>query len=94
MVLTTEKAGGLIPPAFSKKDKNMKYLITKDTMANGEKVFAGDVVELSVEEGTVLVNYGKAEISTGKATETKDRSVGLKKSDKPKLTRRKSKDVT
>ena len=44
----------------------MKYLILSDTVANKEKVKAGDVVELPVDEGRSLVGYGKAEEYKGK----------------------------
>ena len=39
----------------------MKYTILKDTVAGGKKVSAGDVVELSDDEGRILESYGKAE---------------------------------
>jgi len=63
----------------------MKYLILADTVANQKRVNAGDVVELSNEEGNILVGYGKAEVFKGKEKPKKaDRSVGLKTSDTPK----------
>ena len=49
MVLDTMK-GGISPP-FAKKVKIMKYTILKDTVASGKKVSAGDVVEISEDEG-------------------------------------------
>ena len=69
----------------------MKYTILKDTVASGKKVSAGDVVELSEDEGKVLESYGKAVKGGEKKSEKKDRSVGLESSEKPKVTKRKSK---
>ncbi len=85
MTLTTEKAVGILPTAFSKKgDEMKKYLILSDTLADNKKVKAGDTVELSDDEGAILVGYKKAELSTVKETKKKtDRSVGLEKSETP-----------
>ena len=66
---------------------NMKnYLILKDTMAAGLKVYVGDIVELNEDIGNQLVGYHKAEETTSKpkTKSTKvDRSVGLESSDAP-----------
>ena len=35
--------------------KKMKYLILVDTVADGKKVRAGDVVELNQQEGNILI---------------------------------------
>lgn len=59
----------------------MKYLILQDTIANKEKVKAGDIVELSIDEGRSLVGYGKAEEYKGKPKKESNRSVGLEKSE-------------
>ena len=59
----------------------MKYLILQNTIANKQKVNAGDVVELSVDEGRSLIGYGKAEEYNGKPKKETNRSVGLKKSE-------------
>ncbi len=59
----------------------MKYLILQDTIANKEKVKAGDVIELSIDEGRSLVGYGKAEEYKGKPKKESNRSVGLEKSE-------------
>ena len=59
----------------------MKYLILQDTVANKEKVKAGDVVELSIDEGRSLVGYGKAEEYKGKPKKESNRRVGLEKSE-------------
>ena len=80
MVLSTNKMGGLISTRSSKGEK-MKYLILQDTIANKQKVNAGDVVELSVDEGRSLIGYGKAEEYKGKPKKETNRSVGLKKSE-------------
>ena len=80
MVLSTNKMGGLISTRSSKGEK-MKYLILQNTIANKQKVNAGDVVELSVDEGRSLIGYGKAEEYKGKPKKETNRSVGLKKSE-------------
>jgi hypothetical protein len=91
MVLTTEKAVGVFSTALSKnKESKMKVLILRDTVADGKKVSAGDVVELNNDTANILISYGKAEVSEGKVSEKKDRSVGLEKSE-VKVKRRKEK---
>ena len=82
--------GGLIA-AQLRKGGYMKYLILSDTVANKEKVKAGDVVELSVDEGRSLVGYGKAEEYKGKPKKETNRSVGLEKSEAPKPKKRSKK---
>jgi len=58
-----------------------KFLITKDTIANGQKVSAGDIVELKEDVGHELCAYGKASVHIEKPkAEKEDRSVGLKTS--------------
>lgn len=58
-----------------------KFLITKDTIANGQKVSAGDIVELKEDVGHELCAYGKASVHIEKPKAKKeDRSVGLKTS--------------
>lgn len=68
----------------------MKVLILRDTIADGKKVSAGDVIELSNDTANTLISYGKAEVSEGKVSVKKDRSVGLEKSE-VKVKRRKAK---
>jgi DNA helicase TIP49 (TBP-interacting protein) len=59
-----------------------KYKILQDTVANGSKVHAGDIVELDQETGHSLCGYGKAEIHVEKPkVKQADRSVGLETSD-------------
>jgi len=58
-----------------------KYTILKDTVAGGQRVHAGDIVELPEHEGHALCGYGKAEIHVAKPKAKKeDRSVGLETS--------------
>jgi len=80
MVLSTNNMGGLIATQL-KKGEYMKYLILTDTVANKAKVKAGDVVELSIDEGRSLIGYGKAEEYKGKPKKETNRSVGLEKSE-------------
>ena len=62
--------------------KMTKYKILQDTVANGSKVHAGDVVELDQETGHSLCGYGKAEIHVEKPkAKQADRSVGLETSE-------------
>jgi len=69
--------GGGNTPTLNMK----KYLITKNTVANGQRVNAGDVVKLSESVGYELCSYGKAEVHVEKPkTKKEDRSVGLKTS--------------
>ena len=91
MVLTTEKAVGIYSTALSKdKESKMKVLILRDTVADGKKVSAGEVIDIDNDTANVLISYGKAEASDGKVSEKKDRSVGLEKSE-IKVKRRKGK---
>jgi hypothetical protein len=82
--------GGVKSP-FLKKEKIMKYTILKDTVAGGNKVYAGDVIDLPEDEGKVLMSYGKAEEAKASAPKKEDRSVGLDDLEKPKVQKRKSK---
>jgi DNA helicase TIP49 (TBP-interacting protein) len=90
MVLSTNNMGGLIATQL-KKGEYMKYLILTDTVANKEKVKAGDVVELSIDEGRSLIGYGKAEEYKGKPKKETNRSVGLEKSETTKPKKRSKK---
>ena len=70
--------GGSNPPNLNMKN----FLILRDTVAKGQRVKAGDIVELPEDIGYELCAYGKAEPHAGKAKPKKtDRSVGLKKSE-------------
>jgi DNA helicase TIP49 (TBP-interacting protein) len=90
MVMTTDGMVGLTPTFPNKKEKVMnKYLILSDTVADKKNVKAGDIVELDIDEGKALVNYGKAEISTAKETKKEsNRSVGLETSEAPRPKKR------
>ena len=91
MVLSTEKAVGVFSTVLSKnKESKMKVLILRDTVADGKKVSAGEVIDIDNDTANVLISYGKAEASDGKVSEKKDRSVGLEKSE-VKVKRRKGK---
>ena len=79
--------GGSNTPIFTMK----KYLILTDTVAHGQKVRAGDVIELPEDEGHILCSYGKAEVHIEQKIKKVDRSVGLEKSDAPKVSKRKAK---
>ena len=69
--------GGSNTPNLNMK----KYKILQDTVANGQKVHAGDIVELSEHEGHTLCAYNKAEEHIAKPKAKKaDRSIGLKTS--------------
>ena len=69
--------GGSNTPNLNMK----KFLITKDTIANGQKVSAGDIVELKEDVGHELCAYGKASVHIEKPkAEKENRSVGLKTS--------------
>ena len=70
--------GGSNTPNLNMK----KFLITSDTVAKGQRVHAGDVVELPEDIGHELCAYGKATPHVEKPKAKKvDRSVGLEKSD-------------
>ena len=57
----------------------MKVSILRDTVAGGKKVSAGDVIARFNDTVNTLISYGKEEVSQGKVSEKKDRSVGLEK---------------
>lgn len=67
-----------------------KYLITKATVCNGQRVNPGDVVEVTVDEGFILVNCNKAQEYVEPKPKPKkvDRSVGLETSDTPAVKKR------
>tara|TARA_R100001460_G_scaffold73915_6_gene114851 strand:- start:2423 stop:2689 length:267 start_codon:yes stop_codon:yes gene_type:complete len=81
VVLTTKNLEGEMPSSL---EKNMKVLILSNTVANKQKVSAGDVIDLSYDEAQSLISYKKAEVYKGTAKKESNRSVGLEKSDKPK----------
>lgn len=56
--MLTWKGSGL-NPAPTRKGQIMKYRILKNTVAGGNPVKAGDIVELSFGEAHVLMGYGR-----------------------------------
>jgi hypothetical protein len=62
-----------------------KFKILSDTVADGQRVHAGDIVELPEHIGHELCAYGKAEPHTGSTSkkEESNRSVGLEESKTP-----------
>jgi len=77
-MLTTENGGVKSPTSIEKH----KYLILRDTVANKQRVYVGDVVELDQAQGFDLVANKKAELYKEKPKAKKtNRSVGLKKSE-------------
>ncbi len=70
--------GGGNPTTLNMK----KYTILQDTIANGVKVYAGEVVELNADVGVQLCAYKKAEIHVEKPkAKITERSVGLETSE-------------
>jgi len=70
--------GGGNPTTLNMK----KYTILQDTIANGVKVHAGEVVELNEDVGVQLCAYKKAEINVEKPkAKITERSVGLETSE-------------
>ncbi len=81
MVLSTNQMGCFKANQL-KEETNIKNLILKDTVANKQKVNAGDVIELSIDEGRMLIGLNKAEEYKEKPKAKKvDRSVGLETSE-------------
>ena len=59
-----------------------KYLITQDTICNGQRVSAGDVVDITEDEGFNLIACNKAEVYDEKPKAKKtERNVGLETSE-------------
>ena len=82
--------GGLMPSILG-EENNMKCLILSDTVANKQRVNAGDVIELPIDEARALIGLGKAQEHKEKPKKESDRSVGLKKSEAKVKTRAKGK---
>ncbi len=67
--MLTWKGSGL-NPAPTRKGMIMKYRVLKNTVANGERVQAGDIIDIGVSEAAILMGYGRivphheAEITT------------------------------
>ena len=85
-MLTTENGGVKSPTSSIEKHK---YLILRDTVANKQRVYVGDVVELDQAQGFDLVANKKAELYKEKPKAKKtNRSVGLKKSESKPVKKR------
>ena len=81
--------GGAGRPQPQKEVKMASYLILKSCVAGGEARNAGDIVELSEQEGKSLVAMNRVKpCEAREVPETVDRSVALEASDGPKLTKR------
>ena len=67
------------------------YLVLKSTVASGQRLNAGDVVELPAAEARALLAMGRVEAAPEKpkaAPAKADRSVDLKASDAPAVAKR------
>ena len=67
------------------------YLVLKSTVASGQRLNAGDVVELSAAEARALLAMGRVEAAPEKpkaAPVQADRSVSLETSDAPVVAKR------
>ncbi len=69
------------------------YLILKSCMAGGAARSAGEIVELSEQEGKSLLAMGRVQVAPERAAPAvADRSVGLEVSDAPKVSKRAKKE--
>lgn len=73
----------------SQEGVKMAYLVLKSCVAGGNACSAGDVVELSEQEGRNLTAMGRVQKVSVSDVQPADRSVALETSDAPKLTKRK-----
>lgn len=65
------------------------YLILKSCVAGGEPRNAGDIVELSEQEGKALAAMNRVQAcEASEVAQVVDRSVALESSDGPKLAKR------
>lgn len=77
--MLTTKNGGVKSPTTNEVKK---YIILRDTIANKQRVYVGDILELDAAQGYALVSNKKAELYKETAKPKKaNRSVGLKKSE-------------
>lgn len=85
--------GGFDRPQPQEEVKMANYLVLKSCVAGGMARNAGDVVELSDQEGKSLSNMGRVQISEDRVVPVvADRSVGLQVSNAPKISKRAKKD--
>ena len=69
------------------------YLILKSCMAGGAARSAGEIVELSEQEGKSLLAMGRVQVAPERAAPAvADRSIGLEVSDAPKVSKRAKKE--
>ncbi len=69
------------------------YLILKSCVAGGAARSAGEIVELSEQEGKSLSAMGRVQVAPERAAPAvADRSVGLQASDAPKVSKRAKKE--
>lgn len=73
----------------SQEGVKMAYLVLKSCVAGGNACSAGDVIELSEQEGRNLTAMGRVQKVSVSEAAPADRSVALETSDAPKLTKRK-----
>jgi hypothetical protein len=73
----------------SQQGVKMSYLVLKSCVAGGNACSAGDVIELSEQEGKNLTAMGRVQKVEVTKEAPADRSVALETSDAPKLTTRK-----
>jgi len=82
--------GGLSGPPTPLPEKAM-YLVLKSTVAMGQRINAGDVVELSDDVARALLAMGRVEAAPLKpqaSSAVADRSVALEISDAPVVAKR------
>lgn len=85
--------GGFDRPQPQEEVKMANYLVLKSCVAGGMARNAGEVVELSDQEGKSLSNMGRVQVAEDRvAPVVADRSVGLQVSNAPKVAKRSKKD--
>ena len=81
--------GGFDRPQPQQEVKMASYLILKSCVAGGEPRNAGDIVELSEQEGKALAAMNRVQACEAReVAQVVDRSVALEASDGPKLAKR------
>ena len=81
--------GGGVGRPQSQQGVKMSYLVLKSCVAGGNACSAGDVIELSEQEGKNLTAMGRVQEVAVSEEAPADRSVELENSDAPKLKKRK-----
>jgi hypothetical protein len=81
--------GGGVGRPQSQQGVKMSYLVLRGCVAGGESRSAGDVIELSEQEGKNLTAMGRVQKVAVSEEAPADRSVALETSNAPKLTTRK-----